>query len=318
MNHHDRLTLPRRAALECLGGLILGAGVVWAKAGAAFADSKTTLDVAYAGSMGSLMEGPVKDAVAKRFGIELHGRAQGSNALARLIEGGNIRPDVFISATGSPMQIVLKADKAQVAQPIAKTEMVIAYSPAGQFASKFADAGKPRSMPWWQILEQPGIRFGRTDPITDPQGRNIIFTLELASQYYGQPDLVARILGDVINPAQIFPEPTVLARSQAGELDAVSAYRVQPAPLKLPYMRLPDAINLASDRLRGDYAKVSVTLQGKVYHPEPLLFYAAVLKDASNADGAQKFVDWLGKDEAQQILRQYHYDSPAGAKPLRP
>src|SRR5579864_6318833 len=167
IKHLDRLTLPRRAALECLGGLILGAGMVWAKAGAAFADSKTTLDIAYAGSMGSLMEGPIKDAVAKGFGIELHGRAQGSNALARLIEDGKIKPDVFISATGSPMQIVLTADKAQVALPFAKTEMVIAYSPVGQFASKFAVAGKPGSMPWWHILEQPGIRFGRTDPITD-------------------------------------------------------------------------------------------------------------------------------------------------------
>ena len=216
------------------------------------------------------------------------------------------------------MQIVLTADKAQVALPFAKTEMVIAYSPVGQFASKFADAGKHSAMPWWQILEQPGIRFGRTDPITDPQGRNVIFTLELAAQYYGRPDLVARILGDVINPAQIFPEPTVLARLQAGELDASSAYRVQPAALKLPYMRLPAAINLGSDRLRNDYAKASVTLQGKVYHPEPLLFYAAVLKDASNPDAAQKVVDWLGKDEAQQILREYNYDSPAGAEPLRP
>ena len=55
------------------------------------------LDVAYAGSMGSLMEGPMKSAAAQALKIDLHGRAQGSNALAQLIVGGSIRPDVFIS-----------------------------------------------------------------------------------------------------------------------------------------------------------------------------------------------------------------------------
>lgn len=317
MKQTERLTLPRRAALKRLGGFILGAGVAWTGAAAALAEDKKILEVAYAGSMGSLMEGPIKDVTAKRFGIELHGRAQGSTALARLIEGGTLRPDVFISVTPSPMQIVLKAGKALAAEPIAKTEMVIAYSPLGQFESKFAEAQKPGSMPWWQILEQPGIRFGRTDPSTDPQGRNIVFTLKLAAQYYSQPELVTRILGDVINQNQVFPEPTVLARLQAGELDASSAYKVQPAPLKLPYVRLPEAINLGSDRLAADYAKVSATLEGKTYHPEPLVYYAAVLKDASNPDAAENFVDWLGKDEAQQIFRQYDYDPAAGAKPLR-
>jgi molybdate/tungstate transport system substrate-binding protein len=263
------------------------------------------------------MEGPIKAAVAKRFDIELRGRAQGSSALARLIEGGNIRPDIFISVTPGPMQIVLKAGKAQTAAPIARTEMVIAYSPISQFAPRFAEAEKRGSMRWWQILEQPELRFGRTDPITDPQGRNIIFTLELAARYYRQPDLVARILGAVINPRQIFPEPTVLARLQAGELDASSAYKIQPASLKLPYLRLPDAINLGSNRLKGQYSKVNVTLDGKVYHPEPLVYYAAVLKDARNLDAAQKLVNWLGGDEAQAIFRQHSYDPPGDAEPLR-
>lgn len=296
---------------------MLGAGVAWSGAGAALGEVKKSLDVAYAGSMGSLMEGPIKDAVSKRFGIELHGRAQGSSALARLIDGGNIRPDVFISITPSPMQIVLKGGKAETAEPIAKTEMVIAYSPVGQFAATFAAAEGPGAMAWWQILEQPAIRFGRTDPTTDPQGRNIVFTMELAAQYYAQPDLVKRILGEAVNPTQIFPEPTVLARLQAGELDASSAYKVQPAPLKLPYLRLPDAINLASDRLKSDYAQVSLTLEGKVYHPEPLVYYAAVLKVAANPNAAQDFVNWLSGSEAQTILRQYSYDSAEGAATLR-
>ncbi len=89
----------------------------------------TPLDVAYAGSMTSLMEGPVKAAAERRLGIAFQGRAQGSNALANLIASGGLRPDVFVSVTASPIRTVLAAGKAKSAVPVARTSMVIAYSP---------------------------------------------------------------------------------------------------------------------------------------------------------------------------------------------
>src|SRR5271170_1250970 len=134
------------------------------------AKSTTPLQVAYAGSMGSMMDGGVRPAIAKALGAELQGRASGSTGLANLIVAGSIRPDVFIAVTPGPMRIVLNAAKADRAIAIAGTEMVIAYSPRSAFASQFAAANQPGAKPWWQILETPGLRFGRTDPNTDPQG----------------------------------------------------------------------------------------------------------------------------------------------------
>src|SRR5260370_23548530 len=125
--------------------------------GAALADSLAPLQVAYAGSMGSMMDGAVRPAVAKSLNAELQGRAQGSTGLANLIVAGSIRPDVFISVTPGPMRTVLKAGRAEKAIPIARTEMVIAYSPKSQFASDLAKAGEPGAKPWWQILETPGV-----------------------------------------------------------------------------------------------------------------------------------------------------------------
>src|SRR5215472_13006391 len=110
------------------------------------------LQVAYAGSMGSLMDGGIKPAVAKALNADLQGRAQGSTGLANLIIAGSIRPDVFISVTPGPMRIVLKAGKAQRALPIARTEMVIAYSPKSRCAQLLAKAGDPGAKPWWQTL----------------------------------------------------------------------------------------------------------------------------------------------------------------------
>jgi molybdate/tungstate transport system substrate-binding protein len=275
----------------------------------------TMLDVAYAGSMGSLMEGPIKSTVAQRLNLEMHGRAQGSSALAQLIVGGSIRPDVFIPITPGPMLTVLRAGKAETAQPIAHTEMVIAYNPKSRFARKFEAAANGKAN-WWEILQEPGLRFGRTDPVTDPQGRNIIFTMMLAAKLYKQPDLVEKVLGPTINEKQIFTEPTVQARLQSGELDAASAYKIQPGPFNLPYLTLPKEINLSGQNIHADHPDVSLSVGGKTYDPEPLIYYAAVLKDAPNAKGAASFTEWLRGDEAQAIFRKYNYDPPGDASAL--
>ncbi|HEY5341606.1 MAG TPA: extracellular solute-binding protein [Candidatus Aquilonibacter sp.] len=284
----------------------------------AFAQAPTVLDVAYAGSMGSLMEGPVTRAVAKSLNVTMHGRAQGSNALAALIVGGTIAADVFVPVTPGPMMTVLKAGKAHRAIPIARTAMVIAYSPKSRFASAFADAAtrKAAAMPWYEILQQRGIRLGRTDPTADPQGRNIIFTLQLAERYYKQPGLAKAVLGDAINPQQIFAEATVEARLQSGELDAALAYKTQPGPFGLPFISLPDEINLGNESMHQQYQAAALELKGTTYHPQALVYYAAALTASSHPAQAEQFVQWFAGAQGRAILQQYHYDRPTGAVAL--
>ena len=282
---------------------------------AAGLDDLAVLDVAYAGSMGSMMEGPIKASAAQGLKLDFRGRAQGSSALAQLIVGGNITPDVFIPITPGPALTVLRAGKATIAQAVAHTEMVIAYSPKSRYAARFEAAAKGKEE-WWKILLEPGLRFGRTDPVTDPQGRNIIFTMTLAAKIHQQADLVEKVLGPAINEKQIFTEPTVMARLQSGELDASSAYKIQPGPLNLPYVPLPQAVNLSGQNVRSEHPDVTLSVGGKTYNPEPLIYYAAVLKDAPNAKGAAAFAEWLKGNEAQAIFRRYNYDPPGDASPL--
>lgn len=310
----DEKDLPRRELLVRGGCAALGAAVAGLP-GSAFGGALSPLDVAYAGSMGSMMEGPLKDAVGRTLKLDMHGRAQGSSALAQLIVGRSIRPDIFIPITPGPMWTVLRAGKADAAQPVAHTEMVIAYSPKSRFASRLEAAARGKAN-WWEILQQPGFRFGRTDPIGDPQGRNIIFTMMLAASKYKQPDLVEKILGPVINEKQIFTEPTVQARLQSGELDAASAYKIQPGPFNLPYITLAQEINLSRQNIHAEHPSLILTVGGKTYSPEPLIYYVAVMKDAPNAHGAAAFSDWLKGNEAQGIFKRFNYDPPGNASAL--
>ena len=264
------------------------------------------------------MNGGVRIGAAKALGAELRGRAQGSMGLARLIEGGSIRPDVFISVTPGPMQVVLDAHKAAKAVPIARTEMVIAYSPRSRFAKQFASSGQAGGRQWWEILETRGIRFGRTDPIVDPLGHNIIFTMKLAADYYRQPNLADLVLGGYINRAQIFQEPELMARLQAGQIDASAAYKTQPGAMNLPFISLPKEINLGDAELAAKYGKVSITLLDKTLKPSPLVFYATALSTAAHPELAQKFVDWLAGSDGRAVLVAASYDPPGDAVPLLP
>jgi molybdate/tungstate transport system substrate-binding protein len=313
---HGPTALNRRQFMVRGSWFTLGAAITGFPAGLLAAEL-AALDVAYAGSMGSMMEGPMKASVAEALKLDMHGQAQGSSALAQLIAAGSLHPDIFIPVTPGPMLTVLHAGKADSGLPIAHTEMVIAYSPKSRFASKFEAAAKGIGN-WWEVLQEPGLRFGRTDPVTDPQGRNIIFTMMLAAKTYQQPDLVEKILGPTVNEKQIFSEPTVQARLQSGELDAASAYKIQPGPFNLPYLTLPKEINLSGQNVHHDHPDVTVSVGGKTYTPEPLIYYVAALKDAPNGPGAARFVEWIRGNEAQAIFRRYNYDPPGDASVLRP
>lgn len=257
------------------------------------------LDVAYAGSMGAVMEGAVRAALAAR-GVVFQGRAQGATALARLIAAGTLRPDVFISATAEPLEIVAARGLVASTAPIAHTSMVIAYPSGSRFATLW------KRLPWWQVLQQPGIRLGRSDPRTDPQGRNFIFVCRIAERLYRQPGLAQRLLGEVINPAQIFSEASLTARLQTGQLDAAPSYRFQPAPFRLDWVDLPAAINLGSPPAYP----VTLSLDGTTYKPQPLDFLAAVMTTAPHPAAAKRFAQWLQGPEAQKILRNAGYGPP--------
>ncbi|MGC9163525.1 MAG: extracellular solute-binding protein, partial [Thiomonas sp.] len=247
--------------------------------------AEPVLSVAYAGSMGALMDKGLGPAIQKQAGVRFHGQGAGAFGLAHLIASKQINPDVFVSITPGPIEVLQKAGLVDTAVPVASTEMVIAYSDKSKYAADFKAAAEGK-MPWYAVLEKPGIRFGRTDPAVDPQGRNIVFTMLLAERFYKQPGLADKILGSTQNPQQIFTEPSLLSRLESGQLDATSGYLSAVISHKLPYIKLPEQINLSDPGMIQDwYSKVHFSIKlpnGKTDNlsTQPLVFYAAVLKNA--------------------------------------
>jgi len=272
-----------------------------------------TIRVAYAGSMGVVMDHYLGPAFAQQNNVTYQGTGHGSYALARLIAGRRLPTDVFVAITPGPIEVLIKAGLIAQAEPVASTAMVIAYAPKSSFAAALAGG-----QPWWKVLESPGLRFGRTDPTTDPQGRNIIFTMLLAERYYHQPGLAERILGPTVNPAQIFTETSILSRLEAGQLDASSGYESATRSHHLPFVQLPDEINLSNPAMDKEwYSTVQFSLPGPdgkphTVHTQPLVFYAAVLKDAPDPALAAKFLSFLLSPAGQAAFAETGYNKPKG------
>src|SRR5689334_4156171 len=183
-----------------------------------------TVDVLYAGSLVNLMERSVGPAFEKETGLHFQGYAAGSNLIANQIKGKLRRGDVFISASPTVNPGLMGAangDHVSWYVTFAESPLMIGYNPQSRFA---ADFKKKR---WDAVLQEPGIRIGRTDPKLDPKGAFTVQMMTKAADLYKQPDLVQKTLGDPENPAQVLPEETLVGRLQSGQLDAGFFYSTE-------------------------------------------------------------------------------------------
>lgn len=238
--------------------------------------------------------------------------------MARLLASKKTVADVFVSVNPGPMQILKDAGLIDDAVPVASTRMVIAYNPKSKYAAQFAQANEKQDGSWLKVLESKDIKFGRTDPYNDPQGQNIIFTTLLAEKYYKEPGIAHRILGDVQNSQQVFLEGSMLTRLEAGQLDASSGYESAVISAHLPYVELPDEINLSNpDMAKQWYDTVSFKIKDnkgeeKELHTQPLVFYAALLKNAPDPKAGQAFIDYMLSPEGQATFKAKGYGVPKG------
>jgi len=244
---------------------------------ASSASSKPTgsVSVAYASSLQFLNEKVVSSAFQGAEGYSFSGQGNSSGTLEAEIAGNEITPNVF-EAVGGDNITPLEPKFTSWYVQYAGTSMVLAYNPNSKYASQFkaiASGSEPLSK-LFSLLQTPGLKLGRTDPNTDPQGRDFIFMLELAQAYYHLPaDTVAKILGTSdfgsASSSEIYAESALDSTLESGQLDAASAFVTQAVEQHLDYIPLPDPINLGNAALASTYKTASVKIKSGTKHGSP-------------------------------------------------
>ena len=253
-----------------------------------------TANVAYASSLEYLNENVVKPAFTAATGADYSGTGNASGTLEQFIASGEIHPNVF-EAVGGDNITPLEPKFTSWYIQYAATSMVIAYNPNSKYASTlkaYADGSKP-VCDLYTLLQTPGLKLGRTDPNTDPQGRDFIYMLELAQSYCKLPsDTVAKILGTsdfgTSSSSQIYAESSLDSTLESGQLDAASAFVTQAVELHLSYIPLPEQINLGSAALASTYKTASVTIKSGTKHGSPQVIDITIIGTPTPA--AEAFV----------------------------
>lgn len=254
------------------------------------------VSVLYAGSLAAVMENGIGPAFVKATGYGYQGEAQGSLGAAQMIRDHVRTPDIFISADPSVNQSVLmgppNGSLVKWFVTLASSQLVLAYNPHSKFANKF-EAVIASKMPWYEVLEMPGVHFGRGDPRIDPKGYRTLFLFSLAGKYYHRQEIPG-LLGAPLNPAQVFPEIVLLARVETGQFDAGIFYKHEVVAHKLPYITLPPEINLGDVHFAALYAGESyATPSGQHVSGAPILFTLAIPENARHREAALAFVRFL-------------------------
>ncbi|MEH2279500.1 MAG: extracellular solute-binding protein [Nostoc sp.] len=263
------------------------------------------VNVAYAGSLVNLIENKLAPNFERATGYKYQGKAAGSTVLANAIRDKIIQPDVFISASTKAYERLSGAANGKEVKwslVFASTSMVIGYSPVSQFIDRF-NPEVAGTVPWYQVLQQPGVRLGRTDPTLDPKGVYTILVMQLASLYYNQSDIKQTILGLDINQTQIFPEADLVAYLKDGNLDAGFFYLNEVLDVDLPYISLPAEINLGDPNHSDFYQQAHYQdAQGQTIAGEPILYSLTIPTKVENYVGAVEFVKYLLGSNGRQLL----------------
>lgn len=291
------LLLPALLALPALP--LLAGGAV---------PGQRSVSVLYAGSLGAVMENGLGPAFHRTTGIDYQGEAQGSLGAAQMIRGRVRTPDVFISADPLVDVAVLmgpaNGELVRWFSILASSQLVLAFNPHGRFAARFT-AAQARRIPWYEALLTPGVHFGRGDPTIDPKGYRTLFLFRLAGRYYHRPDIPA-LLGDPLNPAQVFPEIALLARMDSGQFDAGIFYKHEAVAHRLPYISLPPEINLGDSRFAALYAHETYTApSGQRVSGAPILFTVTIPETVRHRDAALACVRFLLSSDA--LLEQFGF-----------
>jgi len=306
-------------AMTCMGIAAAGCGSSSTSTGsggssstpsASASQASGTAHVAYAASLAFLNEKIVGPAFATASGLKYSGTAGPSDGLESEIASKEITPDAFEAVGGDNITPLFPKFTKWYVQ-YATTSIVLAYNPKGKYASQFkaiASGAKPIA-DLFPLLETPGLKLGRTDPNTDPQGRAFIYMLELAQMKYHLPSsTVTKIIGSPIASAQssqIFAEASLDSTLQSGQLDAASAYLSQAKQLHLSYITLPSAINLGDSADATAYHNASITITGNVTkHGSPLTIDITVI---DNSATGSKFVAYVLSPAGLALHKQGGY-----------
>lgn len=204
--------------------------------------------------------------------------------------------------------------------PFARNEMVIAYTEKSRYRDEINGTN------WPEILSRPDVRVGFSNPMLDAAGYRALMVTMLAGDFYEDPGIFQKVIGDHFNPPIKVEEsgqdlsvslPEVLHPSSqhvavrdgsiflmsllaTGGIDYAFEYRSVAESQDFQYLSLPPEINLAEPELGDEYRRVRVILGfrrfssiGQERAGLPIVYAMTIPSNAQHPEEGQKFIQYI-------------------------
>lgn len=155
---------------------------------------------------------------------------------------------------------------------------------------------------WFQVLAQPGVHVGRSNPDTDPSGYQVLQMLQLAQGYYHAPSITAGVLANSPPGTLVGTETQLLPALSSGQIDYLAIYRSDALQHHLRFLELPAQIDLSDPAQAATYAGVSVPTSTGPRTGKPIIYALTMPTKAPDPAAAQRFVEFVLSPAGQKIM----------------
>lgn len=270
---------------------------------------------------------------AEHPGINVVLESGGSVSIIRRVTEEGRSADVVAPADCALIPGMMMPDHADWFIAFAKNRMVLVYTDRSRYADEIAVGN------WHEILARDGVRWGLSDPNSDPAGYRALMTIWLAGGHYGRDRIFEDLIGahstitmtgeggtSTIHVADSRSDDTTLfIRPKAdelidmvrsGDLDYAWEYRSVAVQNGLRFIELPEEIDLSSMEFAEEYAAVQVEAtkddETTLHAGAPIVYGVTVPKNAEHPDIGLAFVEMLIGDTGHDIFER------AGQSPIVP
>lgn len=324
------------AALIIIVIVVVGVGIYGYNAFVSSSESGI-ITIYAADSLGKQLNATTAKFKSEHPNVDVRIEYSGSQDAIRKVTDLNKTPDIIASADYGLINQRLMPNYTSFNLKYARNEMVIAYTNNSKYHDQL------NSSNWYQILGTSGVKFGFSDPNSDPAGYRAVMMVQLANNYYNNSTIFNDLIvqnsaitsqtngtGYVINcPEDLNPGSNIMIRPdvaqmmpslQSGGIDYIITYKNLAEQQNVSYMVLPDELSLSNTTYEPDYKKIKLvefngTNKTKTVTLSPIVYGITVMNNAPQKTLATEFVQLLLSPTGTQIIKDSFQEpiSPAEA-----
>ncbi len=240
-------------------------------------------------------------------GVDVVRESGASVGEARKITELGRKCDVYAAADYTVVDELLIPKYADFNLIFLRERIVIAYTQRSKYASEINGDN------WYEILLRPDVKVGYANPLQAPVGWRTLLVWKLADLYYrdklGGKSLYEALL-EKIPEKHVVPDVGALQPLlESLELDYAFMYRATAMQHNLQWVKLPDQIDLGSEKYADFYAEAVVEVpdkagKKKLRRGAPCLYGMTIVRGAEHPDLAVEWIKLVLSDEGQSVLKR--------------